>query len=498
MRFNQKYTLGVLSAFYFLTRLVFLTKLPIFNDEAIYLDWANRIIQGIVSPFYSLYDGTQPGLLWIFGVFTKVFPDPLVAGRFVSVLFGLTSMLGLYKLSARFVSQKVARLSALFYIVTPLFVFYDRQALMESAIASVGIWSIYFLARFLENFNSKFMVFLGILLGIGFFIKSSAAIFLVPLSIIGFISFFRVAKRRKSLFLGGLIFAALFSLVISPLFFQEQAKIIYSGSNRYIMTLGELARFPLITWTQSFRNALEILTWHVFPTTLLLAVFGVFISFKRKKKDFSLSLFLLWFLLSTLAVLIIAKQVQSRYLVAFTPLVILPAAKGIFFIPKKLRQVVVISAVLMPLAVTLILIFKPDYYLKILSEVTTTSDVQTYVYGFPSGYGIKETRAFLEEKAKTRPILVGVRLDSGNPESAMFTYYGPGKNPRLRSIYFDRRILVDIPPELEYIELPVPLYFVSREENLAGLDKYLVEVARFYKPDNIHFIGVYTLKKQKK
>lgn len=496
MRFKQKHSLGILAAFYLLTRLVFLTKLPIFNDEAIYLDWANRIIRGIVSPFYSLYDGTQPGLLWIFGVFTKVFPDPLAAGRFVSALFGLASMLGLYKLSERFVNQEVAKLSVLLYIVTPLFVFYDRQALMESAIASVGIWSVYFLVRFLESFNPKFMVFSGILLGTGFFIKSSAAIFLIPLSIIGFISFFRKTKRRKDLLSGGLVFAALFLLVISPLFFQEQAKIIFSGSNRYVMTLGELVRFPLTTWTQSFRSALEIFTWHIFPTTLLLAIFGVFIFFK-KKKDFSLSLFLLWFLLSTSAVLIIAKHVQSRYLVAFTPLIILPAAIGIFSVPKKLRQAVVIGAVILPLAASLILIFKPDYYLKTLSKVTTTSDVQAYVYGYPSGYGIKETRTFLENEAKIRPILVGVRLDSGNPESAMFTYYGPGRDSRIRSIYFDRRIL-KIPPELEDIQLPVPLYFVSRDENLAGLNEYLVEVARFYKPDKVHFIGVYTLKKQER
>jgi len=54
--------------FYFLLRLPKLTLIPIFNDEAIYLDWGWREIHGGASLFYSLYDGKQPLLMWVFGI----------------------------------------------------------------------------------------------------------------------------------------------------------------------------------------------------------------------------------------------------------------------------------------------------------------------------------------------------------------------------------------------------------------------------------------------
>ena len=93
--------------------------------------------------------------------------------------------------------------------------------------------------------------------------------------------------------------------------------------------------------------------------------------------------------------------------------------------------------------------------------------------------------------------MVGVRLDSGNPESAIFAYYGPNKNKNIQAIYFDERV-IEVPEGLDYINFPIPFYFISRGGNLAGMETYLSEVKRFYKPNGKDFIGVYKLKEAQK
>src|SRR3989344_4355335 len=139
--------LMILSISYFLFRLVNLTKLPIFNDEAIYLDWGWRETHVPGYLYYSLYDAKQPLLMWLFGISQTIFPDPLFAGRLVLVIFGFLTLAGIYKISKKYFDKKTAIIACILYILVPIFVFYDRQVLMESAIGAIGIWSVYYLLK---------------------------------------------------------------------------------------------------------------------------------------------------------------------------------------------------------------------------------------------------------------------------------------------------------------------------------------------------------------
>ena len=102
----NKYLIA-LCIFYFVIRVINLTKLPIFNDESIYLDWGFRETHNPGFLYYSLYDAKQPLLMWIFGLFETIFSDPLFAGKLVSVLTGFITLLGLYKLSIEIFSKKL-------------------------------------------------------------------------------------------------------------------------------------------------------------------------------------------------------------------------------------------------------------------------------------------------------------------------------------------------------------------------------------------------------
>src|SRR5258708_36846710 len=106
-------SLIVLLVAYFSTYLINLTRLPIFNDESIYLDWAWSFTHMQGHLFDSLGDAKQPLMIWIFAFFENFFEDPLFAGRFVAVLIGSLTMIGVYQLAEKMFTRRVAGVAAL-------------------------------------------------------------------------------------------------------------------------------------------------------------------------------------------------------------------------------------------------------------------------------------------------------------------------------------------------------------------------------------------------
>lgn len=182
---------------YLLFRLPKLTLLPIFNDESIYLDWGWRMTHVPGFLYYSLYDAKQPFTMWLFGIFINFFPDPLFAGRFVSLLLGLLTLTGIYFLGKSLFNKRVGFVASITYTIIPIFVLFDRQALLESAISASGVWGLYFVTKALKGTRSvKSELLAGLSIGLGFFSKSSALLFLLPTLII-FIKKYS-EKDRKS------------------------------------------------------------------------------------------------------------------------------------------------------------------------------------------------------------------------------------------------------------------------------------------------------------
>ena len=192
--FRYHWGILLLSFVYLLLTLTNLTILPIGNDEGIYLDWGMRSLAKPGYLYYSLNDGKTPLLMWFFGVFQKIFDDPLFAGRLVSVFAGLAGLLGLYKIGVTFLDKKTAIFSSLLFVITPIIFFYNRMALMEAGVATAGIWSAYYFLKFQRSNTISDALKTGIMVGIGFFIKTNAAIFLIALQKRLDLKFWDIAK----------------------------------------------------------------------------------------------------------------------------------------------------------------------------------------------------------------------------------------------------------------------------------------------------------------
>ena len=118
---DSKYLIlvAILILGYFVTRLINLTGIPVFCDEAIYIRWA-QIMRAVQSlRFIPLSDGKQPLFMWLIIPFLKIFSDPLVAGRIVSVLSGLGTMVGMGVLSyLLFKKKEISLFASILYLVS--------------------------------------------------------------------------------------------------------------------------------------------------------------------------------------------------------------------------------------------------------------------------------------------------------------------------------------------------------------------------------------------
>lgn len=501
----MKKDIFILSVVYFLVRLSYLTKLPIFNDEAIYLDWGWRAINMPGHLFVSLQDAKQPFLMWIFGISQNIFSDPLFAGRFISVLAGSLSGLGIYLLGQKLFDKAVARLAFIFYLAVPVFSFFDRQALMESALAALGVWTFYLFLKVKKSQRLFNAFLLGCLLGISIFVKSTGMYFSISILFLSLHWLLTVKKNKQSKILNLLILAFYTSqIILLPLYLQKTFWQTFQTNSRYVLTAYEIVKLPLSHWLQNFKSSNRIIFWYFTPGILFLSVLGIiFIFLKSRLIDFFKSdlkqkkterFYLIFWVVSQIFLLVLlVRRPSPRYLMPFLPLLTLLAAYGIktIYLRQKFITAIFLGlSLIFPSLLTIFQIFSPLTYFNVLGQLASFSQKRNYVLIWPSGYGVPETRDFLKDKAKDKSILVGVRLDFGNPESAIFTYFHKIKN--INVIYFDGRLMPDI-SKIDCLTSDPPFYFVSRDEQLTHLAKFLKEEKRFYKPEAKSFVGIYTL-----
>lgn len=478
-----------LSILFFVVRLYHLTAIPIFNDEAIYLDWGWRELHRTNNLFYSLYDAKPPFLMWLFGLASMIFSNPLFAGRFVSVLFGYITLLGVWKLTKSISSDRASSIASLLYIVIPIFSYFDRQALMESAIGGVGVWACYATLQIKETKKIRWAIVLGAILGIGYFIKSNTLIFAV-LSVL--LLGFDTIVRRKSLHgLAGRIFIIYFVslFIVSSMLVQSQFWETLSTNARYVLTIREIFLFPWRHWILMLDQVLEIIIVYFTP---LPAIF-LFIALIRilVKKPRIYIFITIWCLLTLGFDILFARGMIERYVVSFLPPVIILIGITLDQIKNRIQRTVFIAMTVgTAFSVTVIQILFPISYFSLLSHVSQFA-LQEYTTGSTSGYGIPEAVQYLRQSIDSKPAYIATAIHTGNPESGIMTAFM--KNENVYNSYLEATYIKDV-DTYDCLSSTIPIYFVSREDDTAGLDRFLKRIYFVRNPVSGFGIGIYTLK----
>lgn len=407
-----------------LLRLYNLTILPVFADEAIYIRWAQVMRNEPTLRFLPLSDGKQPLFMWSVIPFLKFFTDPLLAGRFVSVLTGVNTLIAVFLLSIfLFKSKKIALVASLFYAIVPFSVFFDRMALVDSLLTSFGVWTLFLGILAASFLRLDFALLAGFALGGGLLTKSPALFFalLLPTTIL-IVDWKRGPGGPKEKIYRFVRIAGLWivTYVVAYGFFNilrlgPNFQLIAQRNLDYVLPVSHLwtnPRDPLMT------HLTELREWHwtfLTPFVFIFLIWGILKGVgKFDKRIFLLSI---WAFVPLLIQAEFAKTFTARYLLFSLPPLIIIAAAGFENIAKiiidkfnlfKREGLVYLTlawiAIISPLTFDYLILTNPA-----AADLPRT-ERSGYLEEWTAGTGIKEVSDFLRGeylKDRNQKIVVG-------------------------------------------------------------------------------------------
>lgn len=482
-------------------RILNLTILPVFADEAIYVRWSQVMASEATLRFLPLSDGKQPAFMWVLMFVIKYFNDPLFIGRLISVLSGLFTAFGVFVFSFLVFKDKTKALfSSLIYVFSTFTFFFDRMALVDSMFSMLTVWTFIFAFLTFKNQRLDYALITGILLGFVSLTKSPAIFVavLVPL-------FLLFSDLPKNVFKNLNVLIKPLSLLI-PIYLIAFAMyniqrlgpnfaLLSSRTADYaypVMHLFTNPLDPLIPHLKDYLSWLVILG--PFPV-ILLVVLGIFPGFKNYKKE----LFVL-LLISLFPVYIqsaIGKVFTARYVLFTIPYLFVIAGLSLDLKNKTLKY-------LNYLFIFLFLFFslKNNYHLLTNPEKAylPIGERAGYLEEWTAGQGIKEIGEYIKNeynKDTTKEIVVGTEGYFGTLPDGLQIYLNDLPNSKVKVIGVG--LAIDEVPEnlTKSVEYGTKTYLVINKSRYFGKSKGLKLINSYKKAnrnpksDNYKNLGPY-------
>jgi len=401
----------------FILRIYNLTIIPVFGDEAIYIRWAQVMRAEPTLRFLPLSDGKQPLFMWAVIPFFKVFSDPLVAGRIVSVFSGLGTLIGIFVLIRILLkSRKISWFACLIYAISPFSIFFDRLALADSSLTMFGVWTLVFAVITVRKVRLDTAMLTGFSLGGALLTKTPATFFatLIPLTLIlhEWPKKLRERFNRFSIF----IFLFTFTYVIAYGMYNilrlgPNFHMIASRNKDYVYPLSHIFQTPLDPFKPFLDRILEYF-WILGPSVLvLLIIIGTYVGLKEKRRE--TLILLAWGILPIIAAAEFSKTMTARYIYFSVPYlyIISSLAFGYSRYSKpinfggRLRWIIGKRIVtgLMIVFVLHSLYLDYQYLTDPQSANLPRSERSGYLEEWTSGYGIKEVSEYVREEHWLNP-----------------------------------------------------------------------------------------------
>lgn len=449
--------------FYLATRLIFLTNFPMLNDESIYFYWALRIVDDPKQIMIPLSEGRQPLFIWLVSWYIKIFQDPILAGRLVSVSAGLVTMLGLFFVTKEVFKKHANALSAVaLYIASPFALVYDRLALLDSLVTSFTIWSIYFTILLARYMRLDIAYTLGFIIGGGIITKSNGVfnLILLPFSLL-LITLKHHKKIRTILhFVGLLIVVAITSQVVNSIItFSLQYSRILDVNQIFIIPKREFINLPPSFIINNFLHNFQTLMryfaeYFTFPYLLLLVVSFLDKSFRREKVFLALYFFIPLFTFS-----LFGRQLLPRYIyfmtVSFFPL----CGYGFILlyqnVVKELRDTFVTRVVFG----SLILLIPAVISLSVIKDISTAFIPLPEKVNYTAGEHpfFRQSIRYVEKKAKTEKVFLVIEGYIGWAPNMYQVFLHDNKNITIKSY---PRIEDSLPKEVVDASVRMPTFII--------------------------------------
>lgn len=490
----NKYFWFIIPALYAFTRLVNLRAIPIFTDEAIYSYWAQVALHDPENRYISLEDGKQPLFIWIGAAIQKIITDPLIAIRLTSVFSGALAVFAIYLLAKELFGKKVARLSALLYVILPFTLLYDRMGLYDSLLTMLGIFSAYFALRMAKTPRLDLALLNGMTIGLGLLTKSSAFIYFlfIPICLLAFDfkNSFKPKLAKWGLFsLITFVIAQVMynSLRLSPLFYRVAEK-----NREFIRPLNQVIKSPfehfysnvstIISWLGSY------LTW---PVLLLFAVATIYFLFKKNLKVAVLSIFII---IPILAEGLFNKVLYPRFVLFYFPYIIILlslAAVSLSEFKSKYSKYIKIALPLIfiyPALNSVLLTTMP------VSASIAQSDSNQYLNDWPAGFGVKEAIQIIKSQEGSGPVYVATEGTFGLLPYALQVYFYADHRVQIQGFYpLDPQKL---PQQIDNALLGNEVFLILNENQKEVINPQLKLVGSYQKGNGKSFLRIFEVSPQ--
>jgi uncharacterized membrane protein len=341
-----------------LLRVYGLGKESIWIDEAASINFANR---NLISIFGHMKWDPHPPLYYILLHFwIGVFGIGEFSIRFLSALFGIFSILVIYKLGKLLFGAENGLYSALLLAVSLFHITFSQEARMYSLLTLLTLISLFFFLKTLKENQRKFMV--------GY---AAASILMIYTHYFGFfilffqnVFFFTFYRRHKNLVKAQLVVQLIIFLLFIPWLFRfyTTTSIVLEGASS-------------ISWIPRPNIVSIVATFFVFSNSSIvcLILFGILSLFRnidvnktngknlktspergksfQGKISYDSSFCILWLvfpiILSFIISLLTQPIYQTKYLIIASPAFYILTAEGLNKIKMKKKQMILIGVIIL-------------------------------------------------------------------------------------------------------------------------------------------------------
>lgn len=433
------FLLGMVSVvgLYVITHLWQLSYFPVFADEAIYIRWAQLILDDWKQYlFFALNDGKTPLFIWMLSVAQSWSTDQLLAGRLVSVLGGSVQLLATWLILRQLKLKRLTQLlGVLLVVVLPFWFTYHRLAVMDgwlTAWLSLSFWSALKIADSSPKDRVRWILFSGVTYGLALWTKLPA-LFFGPVFLV--VPFFRKEQdlqlhRLIRLWWPYLMSAGVGLVVFASLRLVPGFGQLFSRGQDFSYTFSEVLAGR---WTESLANIVRFvgyfgsyLTWPI----LVLTFAGLFSARERKR----VGLLILSALLFLAPFIVLGKVVHPRYLLPAALFLTLAAVVSLESLVDRCRTAIqhghmawvgiaILIALLTGQVFTYAVLFMSTFIFTPDNTPFVAADRQQYLEEWSSGHGIIQTVALIDQLTADHSVAVATEGRFGTLPDGLLLYF---------------------------------------------------------------------------
>jgi len=290
------------AALFLVTRLANLRGFPIFYDEAVYIDFSQRAVK--YGQFgASLKAGIPPLHSWSMIPFLKVFSDPLLAARMLSVFFAAVTLTGVVLIGREFGGLRLGAWAGLLWVISTYALLYERLGTQEAMLLSLMVFAVFFAVRAALTVKPLYLLGTGICIGLAMWTKLTAELLFLVIPF----AYLLKGPREKAMDSGRPLLRWLFSVALSLVIGYGIFSLLRLSSSfgrlavitsRHTKSLSEVLSHPLSGLVTHLRHILGSLWSLMTPPILILCGLGLLYgAFKKWKPSYFCLVWFVMFLL---------------------------------------------------------------------------------------------------------------------------------------------------------------------------------------------------------